>query len=96
MTEFCVIPGVRTFVSLPAGIEKMQQSRSLAWTTAGSLLWMVILTIAGQALGEGYPRVGYWIGQVGHVLVPGLIGTALMVLLGMALRNHPWLRSRRR
>lgn len=91
-----VIPGVRTFVSLPAGIEMMQQSRFLAWTTAGSLLWIVMLTIAGQALGEGYHRVGYWIGQAGHVLVPGLIGTALIVLLGIALRNHPWLGSRRR
>lgn len=91
-----IIPGVRTFVSLPAGIEMMQQSKFLVWTTAGSLLWIVILTMAGQALGEGYPMVGYWIGQVGHVLVPVLIGTALMVLLGMALRNHPWFGSRRR
>jgi len=56
-----IIPGIRTLVSVPAGIELMPQRTFLAWTTAGSLLWVLILTLMGQALGEGYKRVAVWI-----------------------------------
>ncbi|MFZ9230099.1 MAG: DedA family protein [Prochlorococcaceae cyanobacterium] len=56
-----VVPGVRTLISVPAGIELMPQRSFLAWTTAGSLLWVMVLTLTGQALGEGYKRVAGWI-----------------------------------
>jgi membrane protein DedA with SNARE-associated domain len=56
-----VIPGIRTLVSVPAGIELMPQRAFLFWTTAGSLMWVLILTITGSALGEGYKRVAGWI-----------------------------------
>lgn len=52
-----IIPGIRTLVSVPAGIELMPQRVFLAWTTAGSLLWVLILTVMGSALGEGYKRI---------------------------------------
>jgi membrane protein DedA with SNARE-associated domain len=71
-----IIPGVRTFVSLPAGIELMPQPLFLAWTTAGSLVWIVLLTLAGQALGAGY-------GQVATVLKP--FSRILVTVIGMAL-----------
>jgi len=56
-----VIPGVRTLISVPAGIELMPQRSFLAWTTAGSLLWVLILTVTGQLLGAGYKKVAGWI-----------------------------------
>ena len=71
-----VIPGIRTFVSLPAGIELMPQPLFLAWTTAGSLLWILLLTLAGQALGSGYASVA-------ESLKP--FSAVLKVLLGLAL-----------
>nr|MCU0530288.1 DedA family protein [Cyanobium sp. Prado107] len=71
-----IIPGVRTFVSLPAGIELMPQPLFLAWTTAGSLIWIVLLTVAGQALGAGY-------GQVAALLKP--FTRILVVVIGVAL-----------
>ncbi len=71
-----VSPGIRTFVSLPAGIELMPQPLFLAWTTAGSLLWILLLTLAGQALGSGYASVT-------ESLKP--FSAVLKVLLGLAL-----------
>jgi membrane protein DedA with SNARE-associated domain len=71
-----VIPGIRTFVSLPAGIEMMPQPLFLAWTTAGSLLWILLLTLAGQALGSGYASVAESLKPFSQVL---------KVVLGLAL-----------
>ncbi|MBM5800520.1 MAG: DedA family protein [Cyanobacteria bacterium K_DeepCast_35m_m2_023] len=79
-----IIPGIRTLVSVPAGIELMPQRAFLAWTTAGSLLWVVILTIMGQALGEGYKRVAVWIepfADLIKVLIVIAVAAALVWLL---------------
>ena len=80
-----IIPGIRTFVSLPAGIEMMPQVRFLAWTTAGSLLWILILTMAGQALDEGYQKVGVWIGDIGAVIKPILVIAVLAFVIWVVL-----------
>lgn len=82
-----IIPGVRTLVSLPAGIELMPQPLFLVWTTAGSMLWILMLTIAGLALGSGYEGVAARI----HSLSDGL-----MLLAGFGLlAGLCWLGLRR-
>lgn len=81
-----IVPGVRTLVSLPAGIEMMPQAQFLAWTVAGSMLWVLMLTLAGQALGEGYRRVGATIGQITEAIAPLLIGSAIVLVGWMIYR----------
>jgi alkaline phosphatase len=76
-----VIPGVRTFVSVPAGIELMPQPAFLAWTAAGSLLWVSALTLAGLALGSQYGRVLAWLEPIGAALLAGLIALAALAVL---------------
>lgn len=82
-----VIPGIRTFVSLPAGIEMMPQPLFLAWTTVGSLLWILLLTLAGQALGSGYASVAESLKPFSQVLkvVLGLAFLAGVCWLGLRL-----------
>ncbi|MBU6251289.1 MAG: DedA family protein [Cyanobacteria bacterium REEB417] len=91
-----VIPGIRTLVSVPAGIELMPQRTFLFWTTAGSLLWVLLLTVMGTALGEGYQRVAGWIEPFAD-LIKVLI--AIAVVLGalwlVARAVQSWRRSRR-
>ena len=52
-----LVPGIRTLISVPAGVELMPIVPFTIWTTAGSLIWTIILTISGIILGEGYNRV---------------------------------------
>ena len=59
-----LVPGIRTLISVPAGIEMMPVAPFLLWTTAGSLIWTLLLTLAGLALGEGYTNVEHWIEPV--------------------------------
>ncbi len=63
-----LIPGIRTLISVPAGIEMMPMVPFLLWTTAGSLIWTLLLTLAGLALGEGYSRVEGWIEPIAKVV----------------------------
>ena len=81
-----IIPGVRTFVSLPAGIELMPQPLFLVWTTAGSLLWLVFLTLAGQLLGSGYMQVEAMIKPFSRILVVAVAAIVVLALLWFALR----------
>lgn len=56
-----LIPGIRTMISVPAGIEKMPLFPFILWTTAGSLIWTLLLTFSGIILGESYEQVAIWI-----------------------------------
>lgn len=49
-----LIPGVRTFVSLPAGMAKMPPGRFLVYSAFGVTPWTAGLVYAGVALGENW------------------------------------------
>lgn len=46
-----LLPGVRTFISLPAGLSEMNIWKFSAYTFAGSLLWSGVLAYVGFYLG---------------------------------------------
>lgn len=49
-----LLPVVRTFISLPAGIARMNAVKMAVYTVAGALPWCLILIIIGQKLGENW------------------------------------------
>lgn len=81
-----LIPGIRTLISVPAGIEMMPLAPFLLWTTAGSLIWTLFLTVAGLLLGEGYSRVELWIQPVEKVVKVLLVLAALAAVAWIGLR----------
>ena len=81
-----LVPGIRTLISVPAGIELMPMAPFLIWTTAGSLIWTLLLTIAGMVLGEGYSNVEVWIDPVSKVIKVGLVVAVLACGIWLALR----------
>ena len=81
-----LVPGIRTLISVPAGIELMPLFPFLIWTTAGSLIWTLLLTIAGIGLGEGYSNVEVWIGPVSTVIKGLLFLILLFAISWLALR----------
>ncbi|WP_320673799.1 DedA family protein [Prochlorococcus sp. MIT 1341] len=73
-----LVPGIRTLISVPAGIELMPLSPFLLWTTAGSFIWTLLLTLAGFALGESYSSVETWIEPVSKI-IKTLLATLLII-----------------
>jgi membrane protein DedA with SNARE-associated domain len=81
-----LVPGVRTLISVPAGIEMMPFVPFLLWTTAGSLIWTLLLTLAGLAMGEGYSQVEHWIDPVSKAVKVVLLLAALAAVAWLGLR----------
>lgn len=53
-----LIPGVRTFISLPAGLSEMNIWKFILFTFLGSLLWCSLLSYAGYYLGSHWDSIG--------------------------------------
>tara|TARA_Y100001968_G_C19360685_1_gene719605 strand:+ start:351 stop:1010 length:660 start_codon:yes stop_codon:yes gene_type:complete len=81
-----LIPGIRTLISVPAGIEMMPIFPFLIWTTAGSLIWTVLLTVAGQVLGESYEKVALLIDPVSKIIKIILLIFIFIGFLFLSLR----------
>jgi membrane protein DedA with SNARE-associated domain len=73
-------------ISVPAGIEMMPMAPFLLWTTAGSLIWTVLLTVAGMVLGEGYSNVELWIDPVSKAVKVLLVVAVLAGVIWLGLR----------
>jgi membrane protein DedA with SNARE-associated domain len=52
-----LLPGIRTYVSLPAGIGKTNFTKFVAYTFAGSLIWNSVLTYVGMSLGSNWKNI---------------------------------------
>jgi membrane protein DedA with SNARE-associated domain len=52
-----LLPVVRTFISLPAGVARMNFVKFTVWTFTGSFVWCWVLGWAGYVFGEHWERV---------------------------------------
>ena len=68
-----LIPGIRTLISVPAGMELMPLRKFLIWTSLGSLIWVTVLTYSGYVFGENYPIIQTYLDQVKFIIKPLLI-----------------------
>lgn len=64
-----MVPAVRSVISAPAGIVGMNLWRFLAWSVAGSMLWVGALVAFGYLLEDQYERVAQWLDPVSKVIV---------------------------
>jgi len=67
-----LVPGVRTLISLPAGLARMNLLAFLLYSTAGTLIWTLLLTYAGFALGQNYDLIDEYLGPVSKIVLGGL------------------------
>lgn len=72
-----LVPGVRTFVSLPAGFARMPLPSFLVFSTIGTTIWTVALAYAGVALQSQFTLVSDYINAITNGL---LIVLAIIVI----------------
>jgi len=78
-----LLPVVRTFISLPAGISRMPVGRFVAYSFAGSFPWSLALAWAGYELGENWEDLRSWMRPADIPIV-----AVLLVLAGLYVYRH--------
>jgi membrane protein DedA with SNARE-associated domain len=52
-----LLPIVRTFISFPAGVARMDLRKFVVYSTAGAFLWSILLVWAGVQLGDNWVEI---------------------------------------
>lgn len=82
-----MIPGIRSLLSLPAGMSEMALPKFLLYSAIGSALWAALLSSAGYLLGDHYEQVGQYVGPIGTVLLTLLV--VYVVIWVLRRRSKP-------
>jgi membrane protein DedA with SNARE-associated domain len=85
-----LVPGIRTLISIPAGISKMPVVPFFLYSTIGTIVWVTLLTYAGYFLGKNYKLVEDYIDVITKVVVFGVL-LVIAAFIGYRL----WKRSRK-
>jgi membrane protein DedA with SNARE-associated domain len=87
-----LVPGVRTLISLPAGINTMPLVPFIIYSTIGTTLWVLFLTFLGLQLGNNYDKVEQWLGPVSKIV----LGSLVVVFVGWIWKRRQDIRRKLR
>jgi membrane protein DedA with SNARE-associated domain len=78
-----LLPVVRTFISLPAGIARMNFIKFLVYTFIGSFIWSAGLAYGGYLLGEHWE-------QIRNIMRPfgPLVAVIILMLIALYIYRH--------
>lgn len=81
-----LLPVVRTFIALPAGIARMPRLRFHIYTFVGSWPWCFVLAWIGMKLGERWdkdPRLRQWLHRLDALII-----VVLLLAIAWFVRSH--------
>lgn len=71
---FCrLVPGIRSLISVPAGMSGMSMVLFLLLSALGTGIWSGVLACLGYVLGQNYDRVSTYLGPVTYVVLGGML-----------------------
>ncbi|HEY4253931.1 MAG TPA: DedA family protein [Roseomonas sp.] len=83
-----LLPGIRTLISVPAGLVRMPRTVFYFWTTVGTAVWLVCLACLGLLLQDHYAEVDGYVEPLGYLVVALVVGGYALHLV------RAWRRSR--
>jgi membrane protein DedA with SNARE-associated domain len=78
-----LLPVIRTFIALPAGVAHMPRGRFHLYTFLGSWPWCLVLAYFGMKMGENWRSLGKYFHQFDAV-----IGLLLLAAIGWFVWSH--------
>jgi membrane protein DedA with SNARE-associated domain len=76
-----MLPIIRTFISLPAGVAKMPFWRFSAYTLLGSIPWVLMLAIVGEKVGDNWEDWRHKLGYLDYVVVAAILAGAVYLVI---------------
>ncbi len=68
-----VLPVVRTFISLPAGIARMNFGKFLLYSTLGAFPWSLLLVYAGKVAGDNWIAIRAFLHNFDYAILAVLV-----------------------
>ena len=68
-----LVPAVRSLISIPAGIVRMNLAIFLTYTTVGTALWTALLAFLGYYLGSNFGRVGEYVDRISWLVIAAIV-----------------------
>ncbi len=88
-----IIPGIRTLISIPAGLTQMNYIRFFTATFVGAYFWCVLLIGAGYILGHEWPLISNYLKQgLPYFLLAGLMAMGIYLLFSRGVLARAWAR----
>jgi membrane protein DedA with SNARE-associated domain len=82
-----MLPLFRSFISIPAGIERMHLLKFALLTTAGSLIWNTVFILAGFWLGEQWHVVEQYSSILQYIVIAA-VAAAVVWFVVKRVRKH--------
>jgi membrane protein DedA with SNARE-associated domain len=76
-----MLPIVRTFISLPAGVAKMPFWRFSLYTFAGSIPWVLALAVVGEKVGDNWEEWRHKLGYLDYVVLAAIVAGLIYLLV---------------
>jgi membrane protein DedA with SNARE-associated domain len=73
-----LVPGVRSLISIPAGMARMPLPSFMLYSAVGMGVWTVVLAFLGRLLGQNYSAVERYLGPTTYVVL-GVIAVVAVV-----------------
>lgn len=75
------LPIIRTFISLPAGIARMPFWRFTILTVIGCIPWVLMLALAGRAVGDNWEDLQHQLHYFDYLLVLSILGGIVYLVI---------------
>jgi membrane protein DedA with SNARE-associated domain len=76
-----MLPIIRTFISLPAGVARMPFWRFTVLTILGSIPWVLMLALVGRKVGDNWQHWRHNLGYLDYVILAAIIGAIVYLVV---------------
>jgi membrane protein DedA with SNARE-associated domain len=84
-----MLPIIRTFISLPAGVARMPFWRFTAFTLAGCVPWVLMLALVGRHVGDNWEHWRHNLGYLDYVVLAAVVGGIAYLLIRRRSSREP-------
>jgi len=82
-----LVPGLRSFIAIPAGIQGMGWFRFFLFNLVGTVFWVSVLALLGSLLGDNYDAVDEYSSYVSSALFAAL-GAYVVYRIVLVSKRH--------
>ncbi len=84
-----MIPVIRTFISLPAGVARMPFWRFLVLTAAGCIPWVLMLALVGRAAGDKWEDYKHYGEYLDYLVAAAIVAGVVYLLIRRRRGKQP-------